>query len=100
MENVVTAVTDTTYRGAAGIRQWLRDFFDVLDEESRYEVRVVAIGEDYAVGDISIVGRGSVSGAPIGLRHFGVLWIRDGQITRAVGYATRREALEAVGLSE
>jgi ketosteroid isomerase-like protein len=100
MENVTTAVTDRVYHGAEGVRQWISDFFDVLDEGARYEARPIEAGDDYVVGDISIVGRGSVSGAPLNLRHFGVMWIRDGKITSAVGYATRREALQAVGLSE
>ncbi len=38
--------------------------------------------------------------APLNLRHYGVMWIEDGKITRAIGYATRGEALRAVGLSE
>jgi ketosteroid isomerase-like protein len=100
MENVTTAVTDRVYHGAEGVRQWISDFFDVLDDDARYEARPIEAGDDYVVGDISIVGRGSVSGAPLDLRHYGVMWIRDGKITRAVGYATRREALEAVGLRE
>jgi ketosteroid isomerase-like protein len=96
MDNVTTAVTDKTYYGAAGVRQWISDFFDVLDADARYEARVIEAGDDYVIGDISILGRGSVSGAPLNLRHFGVLWIRDGKIVRAVGYGTRREALAAV----
>jgi hypothetical protein len=34
------------------------------------------------------------------MRYYGVAWIRDGKITRAVGYPNRRQALEAVGLRE
>ena len=64
MENVSTAVTDRTYHGAEGVRQWISDFFEVLDEDARYEARVIEAGADYVVGDISIVGRGSASGAP------------------------------------
>jgi ketosteroid isomerase-like protein len=100
MENVTTAVTDRVYHGAEGVRQWISDFFDVLDDDARYEARPIEAGDDWVVGDISIVGHGSVSGAPVNLRHYGVLWIRDGKIARAVGYASRREALQAVGLSE
>jgi ketosteroid isomerase-like protein len=100
IENVSTAVTDRTYRGPEGFRQWIGDFFDVLDADARFKAEPVATGDDYVVGKLSIVGRGSVSGAPVDLRYYGVMWIRDGRITRAVGYSTRREALAAVGLSE
>ena len=98
MENVATAVTDRTYHGSEGVRQWISDFFDVLDADARHESEPIAAGDDYVVGKLRIVGRGSVSGAPVDLRFYGVIWIRDGRITRAVGYPTRREALDAVGL--
>ena len=100
IENVTTAVTDRTYHGSEGFRQWISDFFDVLDAGARFEGEPVAAGDDYVVGTNRIVGRGSVSGAPVDLRYYGVMWIRDGRITRAVGYPTRRAALEAVGLRE
>ena len=100
IENVTTAVTDRTYHGSEGFRQWISDFFDVLDDDARFEGEPVANGDDYVVGTNRIVGRGSVSGAPVDLRYYGVIWIRDGRITRAVGYPTRRAALEAVGRSE
>jgi ketosteroid isomerase-like protein len=100
LENVTTAVTDTTYRGAEGVRQWISDFFDVLDDDARYEGEVIEARDDYVVGKARFVGRGSVSGAPVDMSYYGVMWIRDGRITRAVGYPKRRAALEAVGLRE
>jgi len=100
LENVTTAVTDRTYRGAAGVREWISDFFDVLGDDAFYEGEVIEAGDDYVVGKARFVGRGSVSGAPVDMRYYGVMWIRDGKITRAVGYPNRREALEAAGLRE
>lgn len=100
LENVTTAVTDRTYRGADGVRAWMSDFFDVLDDDARYEGEVLDAGDDYVVAKLRFVGRGSVSGAPVDMRFYGVMWIRDGKITRAVGYPNRREALKAVGLHE
>lgn len=100
IENVETAVTDGVYHGPEGVRQWISDFFDVFGEGASYEAQVIEDGEDYVVGDIRIVGRGSASGVPLELRHYGVMWIQDGKITRAVGYPTRRKALEAVRLRE
>jgi hypothetical protein len=38
LENVRTAVTDTVYRGPAGARRWLSDFFGVLDDDARFEL--------------------------------------------------------------
>lgn len=100
MDNVATAVTDRTYYGAEGVRQWISDFFDVLDDDARHDAEPIEVGQDYVVAKLRIVGRGAVSGAPVDLRFYGVMWIRDAKITRAIGYASRREALEAVGLRE
>jgi ketosteroid isomerase-like protein len=97
MENVSTAVTDRTYFGVDGVREWISDFFDVL-EDPEHTAQPVAAGDDYVIARLAFVGRGAVSGAPVDLRFYGVLWIIDGKLTRAVGYATRQEAFEAVGL--
>jgi ketosteroid isomerase-like protein len=99
-ENVSTAVTDRIYQGSEGARQWMSDFFDVLDEGARHEAEPIEVGDDYVVTKLRIVGHGSSSGAPVDMRWYGVMWVRDGKVARAVGYATRREALEAVGLRE
>jgi ketosteroid isomerase-like protein len=98
MENVATAVTDRTYLGAEGVREWISDFFDVL-EDGEHVAEPIATGDDFVVAKLGFVGRGAASGAPVDLRFYGVVWIRDGKLTRAVGYATRREAFKAVGLS-
>ena len=46
------------------------------------------------------VPRELVTEAPVDLRWATVFWFRGRQVARAVGYHTRRAALEAVGLSE
>jgi len=50
------------------------------------------------VAAFSVIGRGARSGQPLEFRWAGVTWFRDGKAIRAVGYTSRREALEAVGL--
>jgi hypothetical protein len=49
---------------------------------------------------VRLVGHGARSGAALVLRWVTGTWIRDGKMTRAVGYLSRREALAAVGLAE
>jgi ketosteroid isomerase-like protein len=100
IENVVTAVTDKTYYGAAGTLEWLNDMSDAFGEGARYEVEeIIADGEDFVVGRVVFVGSGARSGAPLRLSWVSTYWFREGKITLIVGYATRREALEAVGLA-
>jgi len=99
MENTSTAVTDKTYVGAEGVREWIRDMFEAFDDESRYGTEeIIAVGDDFVVARNRVVGRGAVSGAPVTLRWVSVVWFQDGKMTRTAGYLRRREALEAVGL--
>ena len=45
-------------------------------------------------------GRGGASGVPAEAMMFGVYDVEDGRIVRYRQYETRKEALEAAGLSE
>ena len=101
IENAATAVTDKTYYGADGVREWLRDIFEGLDEDARYEPEeILADGEDFVVARVRLVGHGARSGAPVELRWVTVTWYEGGKATRSVGYLRRREALKAVGLED
>ncbi len=101
MENRASAVTDQTYHGARGWGEWMSDVFEVFADGAVYSLDdVVACGEDFVVATFSVVGTGARSAEPLEFRWAGVTWFRDGKATRAVGYTTRREALEAVGLRE
>jgi ketosteroid isomerase-like protein len=101
MENRVTAVTDNTYHGADGWREWMSDLFDVFAAGARYEVEeIIAASEEYVAAIICVSGRGARSGLPLSFRWAGVTWFRNGKAVRAVGYASRAEALEAVGAHE
>jgi ketosteroid isomerase-like protein len=100
MENLLTAVTDKTYHGAAGVREWISDTFEVVGEGAHYETEeILADGEGFVVARVRIVGHGARSSVPVTLRWVAVVWFHEGKITRSAGYARRREALEAVGLS-
>ncbi|HTQ68806.1 MAG TPA: nuclear transport factor 2 family protein [Solirubrobacteraceae bacterium] len=99
IENAATAVTDKTYDGAAGVREWVRDIYEGMDEDSRYETEeILADGEDYVVARVRLVGHGVHSGASVTLRWVSVTWFEGGKATRSVGYLHRREALKAAVL--
>jgi ketosteroid isomerase-like protein len=99
IQNVVTAVTDKTYHGAAGCLEWWRDLSDTFAAGARYEVEaIIAETDDLVVGRVAIAATGARSGAPLRLRWINVTWFEDGKATRSVGYANRHEALKAVRL--
>jgi ketosteroid isomerase-like protein len=101
MENRASAVTDYTYYGARGWREWMSDLFEVFADGARYAAdEILAVGDDYIAATFSLVGRGRGSGEPLEFRWAGVTWFRDGKAIRACGFTNAREALEAVGLGE
>jgi ketosteroid isomerase-like protein len=101
MENRVTAVTDNTYHGTDGWREWMSDLFDVFAAGARYEVEeIIAASADYVAAMICVKGLGARSGLALSFRWAGVTWFSDGKALRAVGYANRSEALAALGLDE
>jgi len=99
IENRVTAVTDNSYRGADGWREWMGDLFDVFADGARYDVdEIVADGDDFVVAMLCVSGTGVRSGQPLSFQWYGVTWFDGERAVRAVGYSTRGEALHAVGL--
>jgi ketosteroid isomerase-like protein len=96
IENLPTALTEKTYVGPEGASEWMRDMFEGFDEDAVFEQEIVRAEDDHVIGLLSIKGRGSASGAPLELRWAAVIWIRDGVIVRGAGYASRRDAFEAV----
>jgi ketosteroid isomerase-like protein len=100
LENVNTAVTDKTYIGPDGLREWREDMFGAFGEV-RFELdKVIAEGDDYVVAVTSLKGRGAASDAPLELRWANAFWFRDGRLVRSGGFRSIREALKAVGLAE
>jgi hypothetical protein len=78
--NVDTAVTDNTYVGPEGLREWRHDLFEAFAEGAEVAVdEVLAEGEDYVVAQLSLVGRGAASGAPLELRWFTASWFCEGR---------------------
>jgi ketosteroid isomerase-like protein len=101
IDNIVTAVTDKTYLGAAGCIEWYDDTADAFAEGVRCEIEaIIADRDDFVVARLAFVGTGARSGAPLRMPWIGVTWLQDGKLARCAGYANRHEALKAVGLEE
>jgi ketosteroid isomerase-like protein len=99
--NASTAVTDKTYRGASGAREWIADFTEAFAAGPQHELgEVLAVADDFVVARLRWSGRGARSGAPLVLRWVGVWRFRDGKVCRGTGYPSGHEALKAVGLEE
>jgi ketosteroid isomerase-like protein len=100
LENTSTAVTDKTYHGAAGVREWAEDFFDAFGEDARYEIEeVIAASDAVIVAVLSITGVGVRSGAPLVLRWVNVTRFEGDKMASATGFLGRQDALDAAGLA-
>ena len=88
-----------TYRGHAGLRSMLAAFWDYFDDP-RVEVEELVPTDDEVVAAVHFYGRGKTSGAEVDIRRGHVWTLRDGKAVRWRLFASRRDALEAVGLRE
>jgi ketosteroid isomerase-like protein len=86
--------------GKDAMRAYLQDWLDMFDDLHVEPVEMIDAGEDQVVAVLRFGGRAKLSGVETDLTFAAVYTIRDGKIARGREYATRVEALEAVGLSE
>ncbi|MFL5821393.1 MAG: nuclear transport factor 2 family protein [Solirubrobacteraceae bacterium] len=86
--------------GEAGLRHYYEDWIEIF-EQLRAEVQEVIFAEGERVACvIRNSGRARASGVRTGGRYYVVCTLREGRIASGREYATRAEALEAVGLRE
>src|SRR5688500_17848445 len=96
---LVGGLENTTYRGAAGMRQFWSDIdavwakFQITPEEFRPVDRAVLV-----LGRVS--ARGRQSGLTLDTNTGWLAELRKGKLTRFRSFLSREEALEAAGLSE
>ena len=101
MENPVMAI-EGAYQGSDGIRRF---FADVLDTGPDFRVTIESlesIGTDRVLGFMRLNMRGRASGISLGsdIPSTNLYDFTDGKIKRVRIFLDRKEALEAVGLSE
>jgi len=87
-------------RGKNAFRAWLKDWFDTFDGFEMELLELIDAGDDTVVWVERFGGRAKRSGIQIDLVIGGAFTIRNGKLARGREYATREQALEAVGLRE
>ena len=85
------------YHGLDGVRTFYRDFLEALTDRTTTVDEWIDAGND-VIAILRVTGRGRKSGAPFERREAHVWTVRDGKLWRLRIYATRAEALKAVGL--
>ena len=90
------------YEGSDGVRRYFADLFDAGPDFRITIERLESIGADRVVGFLRLNMSGRASGISLGgdIPATNVWDLADGKIKRVRIFLDRREALEAVGLSE
>jgi ketosteroid isomerase-like protein len=86
------------YRGHEGIRELMSHFDEVMEDMWFQAQELIPVGEDRVLAQLSWGGRGKGSGVDFDERREAwVFSLRAGQISRVEEFATREQALTAVG---
>jgi len=86
-------------RGQEAMKERLAEMFAAMDQPRIAAEEFVDAGDRIVVA-VCMSGRGKASGARVEARPFHVLTEREGKAVRIEWYATRAEALRAVGLAD
>jgi ketosteroid isomerase-like protein len=87
------------FTGHDAMRRYLDDWLEMFDD-SRIEVEEFIDAGDRVVVMQHGSGKSKRTGIPVDMRYAVVYTVQDGKIVRGREYATRDEALKAVGLEE
>jgi hypothetical protein len=88
---------DLTYRGPAGVAEWMHEFLTQWTEFKVTAEEFIAAGEKVlAVGHQT--ARGRQSGVAVEMPVFGVWTFRQGKVIRLEFFRDRSRAFEAAGL--
>ena len=87
------------YHGHDGVRQFFREWTEPLESFHAAAETFIDAGDNVVVGG-RISARGQASGVEGEMPQWMVYGVRDGLVVRVDLFESKREALEAVGLSE
>ena len=91
------ALEPDTYRGAEGLQRWMDAWGDTMDEV-RFDVDELVDAGDRVIAVSRMVARSHTTGIEVEQAVALVWTLRDGRAVRLDSYATRDEAVQAVGL--
>jgi hypothetical protein len=98
-EREETLDTPSTYHGRQGLIKMVERVNEGLEDVRYTPERLIDVGNRVLV-EVRRTGRGSFSGVPVERRQFHIWEIVDGRAIRFRTYGDRREAFQAIGLSE
>ncbi|MBA3262898.1 MAG: nuclear transport factor 2 family protein [Thermoleophilaceae bacterium] len=90
-----------SWRGKDAGRAYLQELVDLFDDFTTEPIELLDAGAEQVVLYLRYGGRSKRGDMRVPPEYFAIVMrLENGKIAHALEYATRREALEAVGLSE
>jgi ketosteroid isomerase-like protein len=86
--------------GRDAMRRYNEELLEIFEDIVLEAEEIIDGGEDRVIVVFRLTGRARLSGVETEMRFTVLCVLRDGRIVRGREYATKEEALEAVGLSE
>ena len=91
---------EATYRGHEGLRRWWNDLEEAFSDFAMRVEKITPVDGERFLTEQRFIGHFRQTGIPFDAPWASVVTVKEGRITRAVGYVSKRRALKAVGLSE
>lgn len=86
------------YHGHEGLRQWWKDFADVIEDAHIELKEAIDLGDGRVVTAEHLVGRFRLTGIEVDGPFGSIVEVRAGKILSATGYASPGQAKKAAGL--
>ena len=100
IDNVKDFPVQGPYSGHEGVRRWWEDLAEAFESFRIELINCTQLDDERVLTENRASGRFRATGIPLDFPWAGLISVRDGKVVRAVGYFSRRQALEAVGRQE
>jgi ketosteroid isomerase-like protein len=87
---------EATYRGHEGLHRWWSDLAEAFSDFGMQVEEITAVDEERFLTVQRFVGHFRTTGIPFDAPWASVVTVKDGRITRAMGYRSKRRALRAL----
>jgi ketosteroid isomerase-like protein len=91
---------EATYHGYEGLRRWWNDLEEAFSDFAMQVEEITPVDGERFLTEQRFIGHFRQTGIRFDAPWASVVTVKEGCITRAVGYVSKRRALKAVGLSE
>ena len=88
------------YRGHDGLRRWWDELTEVVEGAEVRLQEATSLDEERVLTVQRLIGDMTYTRIPIDAPWTAIFIVRGGKLCRVSGYVTRKQALEAAGLSE